>query len=386
MRYWIPRKVDIEFKGAKMKSSINLGKIFGIDLKMNITFLFLLMWVGFSSLFSGASAGAALTEIVFIIALFVLVVLHELGHALMAKRYGIKTQDITLLPIGGLARLEKMPEDPKQEFFVAIAGPSVNLVIGALMFVGLLLSGFFNQPLSLSLLEENLWIQLLTANITLFLFNLIPAFPMDGGRVLRSLMSLRMDPVKATSIAANIGKGAALLIGLAGFFFNPWLVLTAIFIWVGANSEADSVRIQASIKGLQVQDAMMTKFFQVEGNQSLETVMSLSIQSGQHHVPVTSNGHFLGIIQRQDLLNALQRLGNRAPAYAAIGIEPKGLSPTAPLKDALESLKKTRVQPVIEDGQLIGLITLESIQQRMWLDQKMKNSQKPTPDEKTDMV
>lgn len=369
-----------------MKSSINLGKIFGIDLKMNITFLFLLLWVGFSSLFSGASAGEAVTEIVFIIALFVLVVLHELGHALMAKRYGIKTQDITLLPIGGLARLEKMPEDPKQELFVAIAGPTVNLVIGALLFVGLLLSGFFNQPLSLALLEENLWIQLLTANITLFLFNLIPAFPMDGGRVLRSLLSLRMDPVKATSIAANIGKGAALLIGLVGFFFNPWLVLTAFFIWVGANSEADSVRIQASIKGLQVQDAMMTRLFQVEGNQSLESVMNLSIQSGQHHIPVTSNGHFLGIIQRQDLLNALQRLGNRAPAYAAIGIEPEGLSPTAPLKDALESLKKTRVQPVIEDGQLIGLITLESIQQRMWLDQKMKNSQLPSPDEKTDMV
>ena len=369
-----------------MKNSINLGKIFGIDLKISITFLFLLLWVALSSLLNGASLGVALTELLFIIALFVLVILHELGHALTAKRFGINTQDITLLPIGGLARLEKMPEDPKQEFLVAIAGPMVNLFIGGLLFLGLLITGFFSQPLSLGLIDQNLWMRLLTANITLFLFNLIPAFPMDGGRVLRSLLSLRMDPVKATSIAANIGKGAALLIGILGFFFNPWLVLTAIFIWVGANSEASAARVQASIKGLQIQDAMMTKFFQVEGKQPLESVLQLSIQTGQHYIPVTSNGHFLGIIQRGDLLNALQRLGNRAPAYAAIGIEPEGLSPTASLKDALPSLQTNRVQPVIEDGQLIGLITLESIQQRMWLDQKMRNSQKSSPGEKADMV
>ncbi|MDY6847171.1 MAG: site-2 protease family protein [Chloroflexota bacterium] len=369
-----------------MKSSINLGKIFGIDLKINITFLYLLLWVMFLNLLGGATPGAALAEMIFIIALFVLVVLHELGHALMAKRFGINTQDITLLPIGGLARLEKMPEDPKQEFLVAIAGPTVNLIIGGLLFFGLLVTGFFNQPLSLGLVEGNLWTRLLAANITLFLFNLIPAFPMDGGRVLRSLLSLRMDPVKATSIAANIGKGAAALIGILGFIFNPWLVLTAIFIWVGANSEANNARIQASIKGLQVQDAMMTKFFQVEGNQPLESVLQLSIQTGQHHIPVTSNGHFLGIIQRGDLLNALQRLGDRAPAYAAISFEPEGLSPTTSLKDALPSFLTHRVQPVIEDGQLIGLITLESIQQRMWLDKEMRSSQKSSPDEKADMV
>jgi Zn-dependent protease len=369
-----------------MKSSINLGKIFGIDLKINITFLFLLIWVAFSSLLTGASIGNAFTEVLFIIALFGIVVLHELGHALTAQGFGISTKDITLLPIGGVARLEKMPEDPKQELLVAIAGPAVNLILAGLLTFGLLVSGFFNQPISLGMVESNLWIRLLTANVTLFLFNLLPAFPMDGGRVLRSLLSLRMGAVKATKIAANIGKGAALLLGIAGIFFNPWLVLTAIFVWVGASSEANTVLLQESVKDLQVRDAMISRFYQVEGNQALGSVMDLSIQTGQQNIPVTSNGHFLGIIRREDLLNALQRYGDRAPAYAAIGLEPEALSPTMSLKDALLKFAENQVLPVIEDGQLIGFITPQSIQQRIWLEQKMKVSQPPTPGENRDIA
>ena len=233
---------------------------------------------------------------------------------------------------------------------------------------------------------SNLWLRLLTANLTLFLFNLIPAFPMDGGRVLRSLLSMRMGPAKATKIAANIGKGAAFLIGIAGIFFNPWLVLTGIFIWVGATSEANTVLLQESVKGLQVRDAMISRFYQVEGNQSLGSVMDLVIQTGQQNIPVTSNGHFLGIIRRQDLLNALQRYGNRAPAYVAIGLEPEALSSTMSLKAALVKFADEPVLPVIEDGQLIGLITTQSVQQKIWLEQKMKVSQPPTPGENRDMA
>ena len=369
-----------------MKSSINLGKIFGIDLKINVTFLFLLLWVAFSSLLTGASPMGAVIEMLFIIALFGIVVLHELGHALTARGFGISTRDITLLPIGGVARLEKMPEDPKQELLVAIAGPAVNLVLAGLLAIGLLGFGFFDQPISLSMVESNLWVRLLTANLTLFAFNLIPAFPMDGGRVLRSLLSLRMGSVKATKIAANIGKGAAFLIGIAGIFFNPWLVLTAIFIWVGANSEANTVILQESVKGLQVRDAMISKFYQVEGNHPLGSVMDIVIQTGQQNIPVTSNGHFLGIIRREDLLNALQRLGDRAPAYAAIGMEPEPLLPTMSLKSALLKFADERVLPVIEDGQLIGFITLQSVQQRIMLEQKMRVSQSPTAGENRDIV
>lgn len=367
-----------------MKWSWNIGRIAGIDLKIHLTFFFLILWVGFSTLNAGGTMAAMLGDIVFILALFLCVVLHEFGHALMAKRFGITTQDITLLPIGGVARLEKMPEDPKEEFLVAAAGPVVNLVIGGVIFAGFLLAGYFTQPLNLTAILDNFWLRLLTTNLILVAFNLIPAFPMDGGRVLRALLASRMDHVKATRIAANVGRGFAVLMGLAGFFINPWLVLTAIFVWSGADAEARSVEVKAGIKGLTVRDALISQFYQVEGNQSLGNVFQLSTETGQHNLPVTSNGHFLGIIRRGDLLNALDRLGNRAPAYAAIGVELEGLDPEMLLQEVLPKFATSRVLPVVENNKLIGLITPESVQQRMWLNQHRKPVDPHPPEETID--
>jgi Zn-dependent protease len=363
-----------------MKWSWHIGKIAGIDLKIHLTFIFLLVWVGFSAFLSGGDLAAAAGDILFILALFLCVVLHELGHALMAKRFDVETEDITLLPIGGVARLARMPEEPKEEFLVAAAGPAVNLVIGFLLLGGMLVSGFFNQPLFADLLVSNFWMRLLTANFTLVLFNLIPAFPMDGGRVLRALLASRMPYVRATRTAANVGRVFAVLMGIAGFFINPWLVLTALFVWSGAGAEARSVALKAGVKGLTVRDAMISKFYQVEANQSLGSVFQLSMATGQNNIPVMSNGHFLGLIRREDLLNALNRLGDRAPAYAAIGVEPEGLDPDAPLGTALEKFAISRILPVIEDRALIGLVTPESVQQRLWLQQRpggMDNQRPP---------
>jgi hypothetical protein len=256
----------------------------------------------------------------------------------------------------------------------------VNLVIGFLLLGGMLVSGFFNQPLFADLLVSNFWMRLLTANFTLVLFNLIPAFPMDGGRVLRALLASRMPYVRATRTAANVGRVFAVLMGIAGFFINPWLVLTALFVWSGAGAEARSVALKAGVKGLTVRDAMISKFYQVEANQSLGSVFQLSMATGQNNIPVMSNGHFLGLIRREDLLNALNRLGDRAPAYAAIGVEPEGLDPDAPLGTALEKFAISRILPVIEDRALIGLVTPESVQQRLWLQQRpggMDNQRPP---------
>jgi len=369
-----------------MKWSWNLGKIFGIDLKIHLTFFFLLLWVGFSTILNGGTTAVMLGEIVFILALFLSVVLHELGHALMARRFGIATRDITLLPIGGVARLEEMPEDPKEEFLVAAAGPAVNVLIAGVLFAGLLVTGFFNQPLSMNMLLENFWLRLLSTNLILVAFNLVPAFPMDGGRVLRALLATQMAHVKATKLAANIGRGIAVLMGIAGFFLNPWLILTALFVWSGAGAEASTVEMKAGLEGLVVRDALINRFHQVEANQPLDSVFQLSIQTGQQNIPVVSNGHLLGIIRRQDLLSAIERLGQRAPAYGAIGVEPKGLDPETPLAEVLPRFGTCRVQPVVEDGKLIGLITPESVQQRMWLNQRMNNTSTPPPSEKTDAV
>lgn len=350
-----------------MNSSLKLGKIAGIDLKVHMTFFLLLIFSAFSTLFAGGTTATMLTELVFLLTLFLFVILHELGHALVARRFGYPTRDIVLLPIGGVARMEALPENPKQELLVALAGPLVNLLLAGAFLVGLLLSGFFAQPLSMSLLTENIWVRLLTVNLTLALFNLIPAFPMDGGRVLRALLAARMSRVKATQTAATVGKVIAMVMGLVGFVVNPWLILTALFIWWGANSEAQSVITKAKMQSLTVRDAMMSQFYKVEANQSLENVLELSMRTGQSMLPVTSNGHFLGFIHRNDLLPAIQKLGRRSPAYASISVEPEGLDPEMPLVETLPKFSISRTLPVVDGGQLIGLITPEGIQQVIWL-------------------
>ena len=369
-----------------MKWSWDVGKIAGINLKIHSTFVFLLIWIGFTTLLNGGSVSAMLSEMLFILALFLCVVLHELGHALAAKRYGVATRDITLLPIGGVARLESMPEDPKEELVVAAAGPAVNVLISGVLLAGILISGVLVQPLELSGLLNNFWLRLLTVNIILVAFNLIPAFPMDGGRVLRAILASRMDYVKATRVAANIGRGFAILMGIAGFFWNPWLILTAIFIWSGAGSEAQAVETKAGLEGLLVRDAMVSRFYQVEANQTLSEVFQMILETGQKHIPVLSNGKFLGFIRQQDLLEAMRRLGDRAPAYAAIGMETEGVDPEMPLHKVLAKFAASRVLPVMDGRALIGLITPESVQQRIWLNKQMKSVDSPPPEEKADLA
>jgi Zn-dependent protease len=367
-----------------MKGTWHIGRIAGIDIKIHLTFVFILIWFGFSAYLSVGTLAAAFNNVLFILALFLCVVLHEFGHALTARLFGIKTKDITLLPIGGVARLESMPEDPKEELLVAIAGPAVNAVISAGLFTGLLFSGFFSQIGDFTALLSNFWLQLLIANITLVFFNLIPAFPMDGGRVLRSVLALWIEHTRATRIAANIGRGLAVLMGIAGLFINPWLVLTAVFVWFGAGAEAQAVEMKAGLKGLVVRDAMVSQFYQVEANQQLSEVFQLSMATGQTHFPVLSNGNLLGIIRRADLQKAIDRLGNRAPAYAAIGVEPEGLDPDMPLVDVLPKFATQRVLAVLEGRQLIGLVTPESVQQRMWLNQRLNGTKSRPTGESTD--
>ena len=364
-----------------MKWSLKLGKIAGIEVNIHLTFLFLVVWIGFATLISGGSGSAAITEVFFILTLFLCVVLHEFGHALAARRFGIATRDITLLPIGGLARLESMPDEPKEEFAVALAGPAVNVMIAVLLFAGLLITGNFTLPFTINTFMDNFWLRLLTVNLSLVIFNLIPAFPMDGGRVLRSLLASRIDHVKATRIAANVGRGLALVMGIAGFFLNPWLILTAIFIWSGAGSEAKSTEIKAGLQGLTVKDALVTQFYKVDANQPLGYVFQMMMSTSQSTVPVVSNGAFLGIIRRIDLMNAIDRLGDRAPAYAAIELEPDGTTMDKPLVDVLPKLTGDLVLPVLDGRALIGLITLESVKQCLWLNKHQRKIGTSPPEE-----
>jgi Zn-dependent protease len=217
-----------------MKWSFRVCRVAGIDVRIHITFLLLPLFFGWSGWQEGGAAGAR-NEVVFILALFLCVLLHEFGHALAGRHYGIPTPDITLLPFGGVARMTRIPSKPLQELVIAVAGPAVNVAIagglGILLFAG---GGFFSGPPS----GERVFLhQLLTVNAGLVLFNMIPAFPMDGGRILRALLSMGCGHFRATQIAARVGQVLAVVFAVAGFFSNPMLVLIGLFVFSGAQDE-----------------------------------------------------------------------------------------------------------------------------------------------------
>lgn len=225
-----------------MRGSWKLGEVAGIGVFVHWSFLILPILIAWPALASGAVA-AAVSSVMFVLAVFGCVALHELGHALAARRYGIDTQDITLLPIGGLARLERMPRKPIQELVIALAGPAVNVAIAAAIFAGLHLAGGLRAMLfSTNIVASPFLVQLMLANVALVVFNLLPAFPMDGGRVLRSLLAMRLPYLRATEIAAGIGQALAVVLGIIGFTTNGMLMLVALFVFLAARSEVQAVR------------------------------------------------------------------------------------------------------------------------------------------------
>jgi len=229
-----------------MKWSWRIGRIAGIDVYVHATFLLLLAWVAVSHYLENQRLADAAYGLFFIITLFGIVVLHELGHALTARRFGIRTRDITLLPIGGLARLERMPEDPKQELLVALAGPAVNVVLAGVLIAILACTSGLATLNDVKLVGGSFLANLVVVNIALAVFNMLPAFPMDGGRVLRAFLAMRMDYVRATQVAANIGQALALMLGFIGLTSNnPLLIFIALFVWMGAAQEASMVQMKA---------------------------------------------------------------------------------------------------------------------------------------------
>ena len=289
-----------------MRWSWKLGELAGIDLRVHATFLLLPAWVGLRQVLAGHGSEGVVSEVGFVLALFVCVVLHELGHALAARRHGIGTRDITLLPIGGVARLESIPTRPSQEIVVALAGPVVNVVLAAAGFVMLSLAG------------PEAWLQrLVIANISLVLFNLIPAFPMDGGRVLRALLAMRMDRVRATGIAARIAQGFAAVAGVVGLFGNPTLLVLAVFVWMQAESEAGQVRLAAA-EAVLARPMRVVTVRALAADATLGDGVRLVLTGPEQEFPVMQRGEVKGFVRRRELLAALARYGYGHPVQAVM--------------------------------------------------------------------
>lgn len=348
----------------RVKWSFRLARIAGIDVRIHATFFLLLAWFGFVYYADGGAA-AMFAGLTFIILLFVCVVLHEFGHALAARAYGIRTPDITLLPIGGIARLERMPDKPWQELVVALAGPAVNVVIAFALY--LVLGRLFGA----GDLEEmvggraNLLTKLLAINVILVVFNLLPAFPMDGGRVLRSLLAMRMKHARATRIAAAAGQTVAVLFALLAIYVgNPFLLLIAVFVFFGARAEASFAIYKELAEDTRVASIMRPMGPVLFPGMTVAQAAQAAMPGHAGVLPVVDRSlRLLAVVPAADLARALRW-------DPAARIEPLArhdfevITAEAPLGEALVTVRTSSrdVFPVVNSGgQLVGLLQREDV-------------------------
>lgn len=362
-----------------MNSSFKFFSVRGIDLRIHITFPLILIWAAYEY---GAAAADATTGAIFgvlvILLLFVLVTLHELGHSFAAQYYGVPVKQITLLPIGGLAQMTQIPENPKQEFVISVAGPAVNVVMAVLMGAMIFL---FNIPLSapfsgISLSFPVIFSYIFYYNIMLAVFNLLPAFPMDGGRIFRSLLAMKLEYNTATQIAGNVGRALAIMMGIYGLLTGGiFLMLIALFIFSGASQEMMMVQWQQRrrsgktadlvylLPGHTVQEVYSPHVLILKPNDSLEQAMQMRLQGVQANFPVLQDGRYLGFVTEAGLVNAYKQYGPDVLVYAAMSPAIKPVSLATDLVEVLRRMDAWQVDalPVTDNGRLLGMVTRQQI-------------------------
>lgn len=362
-KIWSPEKParGQQNEQASMRWAWKIGRVWGIQIQIHATFLLLLAWVAMSHIAGGA--GAIFRGLALVVAVFGIVVLHELGHALVAQHFGVRTRDITLLPIGGVARLEKMPEKPVEELLVAAAGPAVNVVLALLLWGVVDMTGASKSLVGIGVVGGSFLTTLLWINISLAAFNLLPAFPMDGGRVVRAALALKMDYVRATVIAARLGQGMALLLGVLGVFFNPMLLLIAFFVWMGAQQESAVVGLRRALSGVPIGSAMVTTFRVLSPSDRLSSAAALVVAGFQHDFPVVSGTELVGVLTRGDVMRGISRDGGEALVANAMHREFATAHPTDMLESVLSRLQLPEAVPIVivRDGAVVGIMTAENI-------------------------
>ena len=362
-----------------MRWSYTIARIAGTEVKVHLTFLLLLGWIAYD-VWSAAGPAAALGYTLFFVAFFLCIVLHEFGHITMARRFGVRTPDVILLPIGGVARLERIPEAPRQELLVALAGPAVTVAIIVVLLAislatgttasgiveiargtGRAVAGHGDLPEDVTFL-----VRLLMVNAAVLVFNLIPAFPLDGGRVLRALLARRLGLARGTRIAGAIGQMFALALGVLGFIWSqPIWLLVAFFIFLGAGSEASAVATRLAGQGLTVSRMMVTDFRTIPVYASLQQAADLLLAGEQREFPVVDNlGRTEGILTRDNLIRGLTRLGPGGTVGEAMTSTAPTVLPTLGFQEALDRLRASGLPalPVVDaSGALVGLLTRDNI-------------------------
>ncbi|MDQ2082341.1 site-2 protease family protein [Xanthobacteraceae bacterium Astr-EGSB] len=344
--------------------SVRIGSIAGTAIRIHFTFLLFLAWIFIANYVSGG-ADAAWTSLLFIVLVFACVTAHEFGHIFAARAFGVSTPDVTLLPIGGVARLARIPEKPTEELLIAVAGPLVNVVIAIALAI---VAGADMSERHLATIESSqvsMVDRLAAVNLFLALFNMIPAFPMDGGRVLRAVLSIRLGHVRATEIAARIGQLVAFALGFLGLFWNPLLIFIAIFVYLAAASESQLVTIRALSRDVPVSAAMMTQFATLAPEEGIETAVETLLRTSQSEFPVVDgDGRLLGLLGRDGIIRALKEQGPDVRVGDIMVNDIPTVSHRRCLEEAFRLLQEDAnpaVGVVDASGRLTGLITSETV-------------------------
>jgi Zn-dependent protease/predicted transcriptional regulator len=348
-----------------MKGSFKLGIIAGIGIFIHWSFSLIIAYIIYSNYRAGHNVEQITWSVIFILSIFMTVFLHELGHALAAKRYNIKTKDITILPIGGLARLERIPEKPSEELVVAIAGPLVNIALAVI--TGLFITIPDLKELTVQLTggvnQSNFFLNFFVVNIWLAIFNLVPAFPMDGGRILRAILSMKFERHVATNIAARIGQLLALIFIFIGFNSNPFLIFIGLFIILGAQAEVEMTKTGFMLKGMLVKDVVMKSYETIDGNDLVETAVKQLLNGQCKNFMVISNGHPTGSLSRDEIIEALSNNGNKATIDTVMNRDVLKCNIKEPIEIAYQKMltSKNKLALVYDNEQFAGVLDLENI-------------------------
>ncbi len=348
-----------------MKGSFKIGTIAGIAIFIHWTFAILIAYIVFSNYRAGQNLSQIIWSVMFVLSIFVTVFLHELGHALAAKRYNIQTKDITLLPIGGLARLESMPEKPKEELVVAIAGPIVNVALALLtsLFVSFPTQEELTAQLAGGVNGDNFLLNFMVVNLWLAFFNLIPAFPMDGGRVLRALLSMKMQRHVATTIAARIGQFLAIGFVFAGFYSNPFLIFIGLFIMLGAQSEAEATKTGFMMKGVLVSEIVMKNYETLDENDTVGTAVQKLLDGQSRNFLVVSNHQPVGSLSRDEMIAALAGGAAQKAVHTVMNKELLRFEADQPIELVYQNMLSHKVElvAVYQNADFLGILDLENI-------------------------
>ena len=362
-----------------MDGNLNLGKYYGTKIEIHWTFFLIIAWIILTEVVSGGSIDRILFNLQFILAVILCVFLHEMGHAMAAKHFGIKTKKIVLLPIGGISTNDITTNSPKEEFLITAAGPIVNIIIAIILFfavpvhdyISLNLGQYFTALSDFSF--RTFFFFLFIVNVALVIFNMIPAFPLDGGRILRALLDLKFDRVRATKIAATIGNIIAMILLLIGFLFNPILIFMSLFLFIGSFSENRIVHELSLLKGHKVRDAMLEDITVFDPNDTMEAVIKVIISGSETNFIVVGDEKILGILYHKDIIensnkrqmlvkNIMSKVHKTMQANEALSVAYR--------------LMENEVHPffpVVEKNKLVGAIDFANLNEFILMEDKLKS-------------